>query len=145
MCSVVSCFFFKQKTAYEMRISDWSSDVCSSDLRPASAPVPPSSVGPLPDIIVTAQKRPQILTSVPLSVSIISLGPLASGSRTLSSRDISFGIEGMAKTNLGTGSNRQIIHGVAESPVNGKSQYTVAVLVDEARVTFDAPEPDHRQ
>src|SRR3546814_6286877 len=28
-----SCFFFKQKTAYEMRISDWSSDVCSSDLR----------------------------------------------------------------------------------------------------------------
>src|SRR3546814_9436815 len=30
---VVFCvFFFKQKTAYEMRISDWSSDVCSSDL-----------------------------------------------------------------------------------------------------------------
>src|SRR3546814_1810509 len=31
----VSCifFFFKQKTAYEMRISDWSSDVCSSDLQ----------------------------------------------------------------------------------------------------------------
>src|SRR3546814_9199573 len=34
-CLVFSCFFFfffKQKTAYEMRISDWSSDVCSSDL-----------------------------------------------------------------------------------------------------------------
>src|SRR3546814_4958789 len=30
MCGVM--FFFKQKTAYEMRISDWSSDVCSSDL-----------------------------------------------------------------------------------------------------------------
>src|SRR3546814_5026575 len=30
-CFIV-CFFFKQKTAYEMRISDWSSDVCSSDL-----------------------------------------------------------------------------------------------------------------
>src|SRR3546814_11419155 len=29
---VVCFFFFKQKTAYEMRISDWSSDVCSSDL-----------------------------------------------------------------------------------------------------------------
>src|SRR3546814_7429697 len=28
----LSVFFFKQKTAYEMRISDWSSDVCSSDL-----------------------------------------------------------------------------------------------------------------
>src|SRR3546814_9239583 len=43
-CSIVYCysivvfylciiFFFKQKTAYEVRISDWSSDVCSSDLR----------------------------------------------------------------------------------------------------------------
>src|SRR3546814_5028893 len=30
--SLLSFFFFKQKTAYEMRISDWSSDVCSSDL-----------------------------------------------------------------------------------------------------------------
>src|SRR3546814_10792011 len=30
-------FFFKQKTAYEMRISDWSSDVCSSDLARAAA------------------------------------------------------------------------------------------------------------
>src|SRR3546814_9714703 len=32
-CVVCVVFFFKQKTAYEMRISDWSSDVCSSDLR----------------------------------------------------------------------------------------------------------------
>src|SRR3546814_10591625 len=37
MCVFIYCFvwvffFFKQKTAYEMRISDWSSDVCSSDL-----------------------------------------------------------------------------------------------------------------
>src|SRR3546814_10738350 len=36
MCLCLFCgfcfFFFKQKTAYEMRISDWSSDVCSSDL-----------------------------------------------------------------------------------------------------------------
>src|SRR3546814_8131545 len=32
VCFVICFFFFKQKTAYEMRISDWSSDVCSSDL-----------------------------------------------------------------------------------------------------------------
>src|SRR3546814_12212866 len=32
MFHVLLFFFFKQKTAYEMRISDWSSDVCSSDL-----------------------------------------------------------------------------------------------------------------
>src|SRR3546814_5225291 len=32
LCDLYVIFFFKQKTAYEMRISDWSSDVCSSDL-----------------------------------------------------------------------------------------------------------------
>src|SRR3546814_10001659 len=32
MVCILFFFFFKQKTAYEMRISDWSSDVCSSDL-----------------------------------------------------------------------------------------------------------------
>src|SRR3546814_9781734 len=53
-------FFFKQKTAYEMRISDWSSDVCSSDLsvagfqkeglpRPAAIGVFCASLGKLAD------------------------------------------------------------------------------------------------
>src|SRR3546814_5885378 len=37
---VVFLFFFKQKTAYEMRISDWSSDVCSSDLEEYSRSQP---------------------------------------------------------------------------------------------------------
>src|SRR3546814_1634043 len=39
MSFVLYCFFFKQKTAYEMRISDWSSDVCSSDLDVGAHPV----------------------------------------------------------------------------------------------------------
>src|SRR3546814_7066103 len=38
LCYVIFFFFFKQKTAYEMRISDWSSDVCSSDLCRIRAP-----------------------------------------------------------------------------------------------------------
>src|SRR3546814_10784634 len=37
---LLSFFFFKQKTAYEMRISDWSSDVCSSDLAHGAGSVP---------------------------------------------------------------------------------------------------------
>src|SRR3546814_2318744 len=41
ICILCFVFFFKQKTAYEMRISDWSSDVCSSDLRQSSPPAPP--------------------------------------------------------------------------------------------------------
>src|SRR3546814_11131130 len=44
-------FFFKQKTAYEMRISDWSSDVCSSDLDGVggAAPGAVDAVDPRPD------------------------------------------------------------------------------------------------
>src|SRR3546814_335225 len=47
ICVCCDLFFFKQKTAYEVRISDWSSDVCSSDLgravlRPAAAGQPPA-------------------------------------------------------------------------------------------------------
>src|SRR3546814_19926176 len=45
-------FFFKQKTAYEMRISDWSSDVCSSDLR--RKPVWRSYVGSCPALMALA-------------------------------------------------------------------------------------------
>src|SRR3546814_10562791 len=44
MC-VASFFFFKQNTAYELRISDWSSDVCSSDLTYASRGPPDHGAG----------------------------------------------------------------------------------------------------
>lgn len=112
-------------------------------LHPASPPLPAPVAPPPGHIIVTAQKRPQILRDVPLSVSVLSFAPLAR-SRTPSSRDISLDLEGLAMTNMGPGRNRQFIRGVADSPFNGLSQSTVAVQVDEARVTFNAPDPDLR-
>src|SRR3546814_3270871 len=55
-------FFFKQKTAYEMRISDWSSDVCSSDLaghadHPAVAADAAARGGIVGDDVVFAEQR----------------------------------------------------------------------------------------
>src|SRR3546814_10728532 len=44
VCFRFCFFFFKQKTAYEMRISDWSSDVCSSDLLGDRAQVRPDAI-----------------------------------------------------------------------------------------------------
>src|SRR3546814_19150825 len=52
----VFVFFFKQKTAYEMRISDWSSDVCSSDLPPPRQARRPRR--PVPDHPAPADDRP---------------------------------------------------------------------------------------
>ena len=107
-------------------------------------PLSPPAILSLPSLIVTAQKRYQLLSDVPLSVSVISQDSLATKSRTATSRDISLYTEGLAMTNLGPGRNRQFIRGVADSPFNGQSQSTVAVQVDDARVTFDAPDPDLR-
>src|SRR3546814_10674480 len=74
-------FFFKQKTAYEMRISDWSSDVCSSDLQrptisrqamPATAMITPAPVisnmpkGASPRSCATPSTR--MFVEVPISV-----------------------------------------------------------------------------
>src|SRR3546814_10445386 len=54
---VLSVFFFKQKTAYEMRISDWSSDVCSSDLAwQYDEPIADSSM--LPTYLLARAVRP---------------------------------------------------------------------------------------
>src|SRR3546814_4912019 len=58
-------FFFKQKTAYDMRISDWSSDVCTSDLpfeggphlRGIGQPVGWRAMPLAPEFLVTAQYR----------------------------------------------------------------------------------------
>src|SRR3546814_10717855 len=62
-------FFFKQKTAYEMRISDWSSDVCSSDLRRTSrgrhSPAKPASAPSVsgPERITGSRSAARRLTS----------------------------------------------------------------------------------
>src|SRR3546814_9930482 len=61
MLFIVFFFFFKQKTAYEMRISDWSSDVCSSDLcsQPACLPLPPVCLMPSKAYIGRSSKEPK--------------------------------------------------------------------------------------
>ena len=95
------------------------------------------------EIIVTGQKRPQVLGKIPMSLAVVSFGDLSAGV-VRGARDIALSVEGLALTNLGPGRNRQFIRGVADSPFNGLSQSTVAVILDEARITFDAPDPDLR-
>src|SRR3546814_1701463 len=57
-------FFFKQKTAYEMRISDWSSDVCSSDLAHAGTNTNILSPGTMVDAI----SGNAVLNGIPVQV-----------------------------------------------------------------------------
>src|SRR3546814_6186842 len=70
---LVLFFFFKQKTAYEMRISDWSSDVCSSDLPSHPSPratawprFPPLAAGGHAGLPAAIRVRCRSLVSLPL-------------------------------------------------------------------------------
>src|SRR3546814_2960664 len=67
-------FFFKQKTAYEMRISDWSSDVCSSDLQSGIGRVVPPRLGERA-VEVFGEERKRALREVAEAVGKISIGP----------------------------------------------------------------------
>jgi iron complex outermembrane receptor protein len=122
----------------------------AAEARPAATPsLSPSAPSSLAEgsassgeLIVTGQKRAQILEDVPMSLSRVDLVDADLGQVAAGSQDLSLGVEGLALTNLGPGRNRQFIRGVADSPFNGTSQSTVAVQLDEARITYDAPDPD---
>src|SRR3546814_19665327 len=67
---------FKQKTAYDMRISDWSSDVCSSDLWTPTR----SAAGPYsPWLIVSIISLPTFMEVLDTSIANVSLGHIAGG------------------------------------------------------------------
>src|SRR3546814_277667 len=63
------CFFFKQKTAYEMRISDWSSDVCSSDLLTIAPIVVPLLAGTM--MVLIGESRRTVKAALGLVSAII--------------------------------------------------------------------------
>lgn len=98
---------------------------------------------PVP-ILVTGAKRNADLLDLPMAVTVIDLTDqqrLGTGSDTAL---VASEMEGMALTGLGPGRNRMFLRGVADSPFTGESQSTVAVVMDDTRVTYAAPDPDIR-
>src|SRR3546814_211100 len=118
MCMIVFVFFFcfKQKTAYEMRISDWSSDVCSSDLLQVRKSRGSPAIGGLHKFEITnagicvyprleAAMDPAALRDQPSSERISSgcadLDRLTGGGLPLGSVTLTVGPSGGGKTTLG--------------------------------------------
>src|SRR3546814_7221543 len=79
------CFFFEQKTAYDMRMSDWSSDVCSSDLRPSSPGMRTSVNSSCGGGRVASASSTAAAASKPTTSKPASLSAVASTKRTLRS------------------------------------------------------------
>src|SRR3546814_7016188 len=69
-------FFFKQKTAYEMRISDWSSDVCSSDLASGDFALGLTTL-PLAAMVWSAVRFTPMRTSVSAMITVALIAMLA--------------------------------------------------------------------
>src|SRR5512139_693064 len=105
------------------------------------APLPPPEQ---PEIIVTGLKQPQPLFRAPAAISVVSGEVPAGGAPSFGSREVAAQASGLTLTNLGEGRNRQFIRGVADSPFNGYSQSTVSIAIDDARITYDAADPDLR-
>ncbi|WP_313803953.1 TonB-dependent receptor [Sphingobium sp.] len=115
-----------------------------------SAPRPVVERAPLPrpggtvDIIVTGTKREEALARLPVSIAVAQAPGERSGTLLPGTADVAWRLDGLTLTNLGPGRNREFIRGVADSPFNGNSQSTVAILVNDARAAYNAPDPDLR-
>lgn len=113
-------------------------------------PVPPqaSRMEALPQvvegepIIVTAPKRSTTLDKLPMAISVLRLDPVQAALPAGGTMLVATQSEGLAMTLLGPGRNRLFLRGVADSPFNGESQSTVAVVLNDTRLTYAAPDPD---
>lgn len=106
------------------------------------APLPVSEPGP--PIIVTAPKTTRDLFGLPIAMALIDLRDEPASLPDAGSAWAAAQVEGLALTASGAGRNRMFLRGVADSPLNGESQSTVAILLNSARVTYAAPDPDIR-
>ncbi len=115
--------------------------------RPPAPPTAPSTGAgaAIGDIVVTATKRRETLADVAAPIAVVTgamIGDdICEGDGT---RAVAQGLTGLFPTNLGPGRNRLFVRGTADSPFDGFGQAAVSVQVDEARATYDAPDPDLR-
>ncbi len=108
---------------------------------------PPQTTKTAPDpveITVTAAKRMDALETTPIDSTVIDSISIGRFSVLPDTAAVASLDSGMAMTNVGPGRNRAFLRGVADSPFNGQTQSTVANLLDDARITFNAPDPDLR-
>ncbi len=119
--------------------------------RPATRTATPVAIDSKPQnlndpgtIIVTATKREAPLANLPLAVSVFIPSASESVDPASDTARVASAVDGFSMTGLGPGRNRMFLRGIADSPFNGESQSTVAIVLDGSRLTYSAPDPDLR-
>lgn len=113
----------------------------------AIPPRPPSELvpGPEAEIIVTASKQGVSLARFPGTARVIDLERSDIGRFGESGTEAALArLPMLGSTSLGPGRNKIFIRGIADSSFNGQSQSVVGQYLGEARLTFNAPDPDLR-
>lgn len=95
-----------------------------------------------PEIVVTALKRAAPLLSVPATVRVVRESELNTAGTIAGSGALAAELPTMTMSSLGPGRNRMFLRGIGDGPLNGFNQGSVAILLDEARLNYDAPDPD---
>lgn len=120
-------------------------------LEPALPRVAPGQQNPSPanadadlptEIIVTALKRSRPLSGLPATVTVLRGFGLDAPAGLAGTGQIAKEVSSLTSSRLGPGRNRLFLRGIGDGPLNGFNQGSVAILLDEARLTYDAPDPD---
>lgn len=99
---------------------------------------------PIPDVVVTARKFAEAESSLPGPVAVYTPSRADRTGASAGSRAVARTVEGLTAIDTGPDAGRLFIRGVADTPFSGYGQSPVSVEIDEARATFDAPDPDLR-
>jgi outer membrane receptor protein involved in Fe transport len=103
---------------------------------------PADSEVPEEQITVTALKRPRTLSDLPATMRVIPGDSFRSAAGQAGTDDIGRELPSLTISSLGPGLSRLFLRGIGDGPLNGFNQGSVAVLLDEARLNYDAPDPD---
>jgi iron complex outermembrane receptor protein len=96
-----------------------------------------------PEILVTASKQQTPLAQFAGTVTVVNLGLMSTFSSTADGTAALVGrLPMLSSTELGPGRNKIFIRGIADSSFNGASQSTIGYYLGDARLTFNAPNPD---
>jgi outer membrane receptor protein involved in Fe transport len=95
-------------------------------------------------ITVTAGKRAQLLAELPMNIAVLQLTESDRHDPLRSTDWVASEVEGLSQASAGPGRNRMFLRGIADSPFSNESQSTVAILLDDARLTYSAPDPGVR-
>ena len=113
----------------------------ASAAAPAAAPAPPPTR--LDELVVTAEKRPELLSRSAAAVSVLSAADVAAlGGHSFD--EVAAQVVGVAVTNLGPGRDKIFVRGLSDGSFTGKTQSTVGLYLDDVPITYNAPDPDLR-